>query len=543
MDDIKKEQIAVERLTLGMYVTELDRPWAGTPFMLQGFLLDNQNDLDTMLALCKFVYIDRSRSIGDQFAAKAKLDVAFKREGSVFRIKDPSTVKSDKMNNATLNKSSNKLSEKTSFIDILRDIKNYQAPQNVQRTSQDGTIYNVKYGANAAAQEAFPHTLQANANTKDTHQKPISKQLVEDVTSGVSGFFGSLFKKRETLSTSTDAITETKKTATAEDDGYRVIIYEEEAPVEQEIAAVYPVYEQSQIATREIFEAVANEHELDLTAVSDILDTMVESIGRSPDALLWLAKLKQADDYSYSHALNVSITLMAFGNFLALSKKQIKEIGLAGLLQDVGKVKLSSDVLLKEDRLSKEEFEYVKKHVDESLKILENTPDIPNTVIFLVAQHHERMDGSGYPYGIKGSQIGLLSQMAGLIDSYCAITSHKSYAKGVYHQEALDKIHQLSGKQFTGELIDQLVQFMGMYPVSSLVELNTGEVGVVIQQNQVRRLLPRLMLLLAPDKSRYQAPVILNLLNSPTTPSGDVYKIVKSLAPDSYGLNPSDFYV
>ena len=270
---------------------------------------------------------------------------------------------------------------------------------------------------------------------------------------------------------------------------------------------------------------------------------MVESIGRSPDALLWLAKLKQADDYSYSHALNVSITLMAFGNFLALSKKQIKEIGLAGLLQDVGKVKLSSDVLLKEGKLSKEEFEYVKKHVDESLSILETTPDISSTVIFLVAQHHERIDGSGYPYAIKNTQIGLLSQMAGLIDTYCAITSHKCYAKGVYHQEALEQIHQLSGKQFSSELVDQLVQFMGMYPVSSLVEMNTGEVGVVIQQNQVRRLLPRLMLLLDPNKQRYQAHVILNLLNSPASPNGDTYAIIKSLAPDSYGLNPSDFYV
>lgn len=398
-------------------------------------------------------------------------------------------------------------------------------------------MYNVKHGANTAAQAAFPYQTQ-----QTTNNKPITKQQAENVSSGISGFFSGFFKKRDKLSTNIDAATKSKNNK-LEENGYRVIIYEEEAPVEQEIAVIYPVYEQSQIATREIFDSVANQNDLDLTAVSDILDSMVESIGRSPDALLWLAKLKKADDYSYSHALNVSITLMAFGNFLALSKKQIKEIGLAGLLQDIGKVKLSSDVLLKEGKLSREEFEYAKKHVDESLSILESTPDIPNTVIFLVAQHHERMDGSGYPNGIKGSQIGLLSQTAGLIDTYCAITSHKCYAKGVYHQEALERIHELSGKQFSTELVDQLVQFMGMYPVSSLVELNTGEVGVVIQQNQVRRLLPRLMLLLDPNKVRYAAPVIVNLLNNPTCPTGEIYKITKSLPPDSYGLNPADFYV
>lgn len=530
MTDLKKEQIGVERLELGMYVTDLDRSWAGTPFMLQGFLLDDQADLDKLQSICKFVYIDRTRSIGSQFAASAKLNVAIKREGAVMRVKDPGRNDSDKKISTN---TKHQLSNKTSFIDILRELKNYQAPQNIERNSQDGTVYNMKYGANTAAQEAFPYQTETSSQ-----QKPIAKQLAEDV----GGFFGSLFKRNKLKST-VDDTSKINTTKNDGDDSYRVTIYEEEPPVEDEIAIIYPVYEQSQVATREIFDAVAGEQNLDLTAVSEILDNMVESIGRSPDALLWLAKLKQTDDYSYNHALHVSITLMAFGNFLALSKKQIKELGLAGLLQDVGKVKLSADILLKEGKLSREEYEYAKKHVDESLKILEKTPDIPLSVIYMVAQHHERIDGSGYPNQLREDQIDLTSQIAGLIDTYCAITSHKAYAKGVFHQEALDKIHLLSGQLFSSELIDQLVQFMGMYPVSSLVELNTGEVGVVIQQNQVRRLLPRLMLLLGPDKSRYTSPVILNLLNSPPTPSGEPYRIVKSLAPDSYGLNPSDFYV
>ncbi|MGB7815193.1 MAG: HD-GYP domain-containing protein [Methylotenera sp.] len=531
MIDIKKEQITAERLELGMYVTDLDRPWEGTPFMLQGFLLDDQADLNKLQSICKFVYIDRTRSIGSQFSAPAKQDVAIKREGAVIRVRDPGKDDSNKKTSAS---TTPKLSNKTSFIDILRELKNYQAPQNIERNnSQDGTVYNLRYGANTSAQEAFPYQTETNFL-----QKPITKQLAEDV----GGFFGNLFRRNKLKSTIDDT---SKNNISGNDanDGYKVTIYEEEPPVENEIAIIYPVYEQSQVATREIFDAVANEQNLDLTAVSEILDSMVESIGRVPDALLWLAKLKQTDDYSYNHALHVSITLMAFGSFLALSKKQIKELGLAGLLQDVGKVKLSADVLLKEGKLSREEYEYAKKHVDESLKILEKTPDIPLSIIHMVAQHHERIDGSGYPNQLRENQIDLPSQIAGLIDTYCAITSHKAYAKGVFHQEALDKIHQLSGQLFSSELIDQLVQFMGMYPVSSLVELNTGEVGVVIQQNQVRRLLPRLMLLLGPDKSRYTSPVILNLLNSPPTPSGEPYRIVKGLAPDSYGLNPSDFYV
>ncbi len=527
MEDIKREKIEVSRLELGMYITELDRPWVGTPFMLQGFVLDNQADIDKLQSLCTFVYIDRTNSIGSQFTAPAQQSVAIKREGAVVRARDPSK------NKVVITSGKNPLSNKSSFVDILRELKSYQAPQNAVHTSQDGTTYNVKYGASTAAQEAFPYQTESVTN-----QKPITQHLAEDV----GGFFSGLFKKRNKLKTNIDKMPENNKDKKDSDEGYKITIYEEEPPVENEIALIYPVYEQSQIATREIFDAIANEQNLDLTAVSEILDNMVESIGRSPDALLWLAKLKQTDDYAYNHALNVSITLMAFGNFLALSQKQIKEIGLAGLLQDVGKVKLSADVLLKESKLTREEYEYAKKHVDESLKILEKTPDISLTVTTMVAQHHERIDGSGYPNQLRESQIGLTSQIAGLIDTYCAITSHKTYAKGVYHQEALDKIHQLSGNQFSNVLVDQLVQFMGMYPVSSLVELNSGEVGVVIQQNQVRRLLPRLMLLLGPDKVRYTSPVVLNLLNSPSTPTGEPYRIIKSLAPDSYGLNPSDFF-
>lgn len=533
MIDLKNEKMEVARLSLGMYVAELDRPWIGTPFMLQGFLLEDQADIDTLRSLCSFVYIDRTKSAGHQFVAPTKQNVAIKREGSTVKLKDPSAKKNEIGVVRVQPSNPSKAANTTSFVDVLTQIKN-QSQKSTNPLNNDGTVFNLRYGASTAAQEALPYVSDENSD----EQKSLAKQLASDV----GGFIGGLFKRNKQKTTPTALETDKKQEAT-QDDGYRITIYEEEPPVEIEISAIVPVYEQSQIATRDIFESVANEQQLDLTAVSEILDNMVESIGRTPDALLWLAKLKKTDDYAYNHALNVSITLMAFGNFLALSKKQIKELGLAGLLQDVGKVKISSDILLKEGKLTHEEFEHAKKHVDESLKILENTPDIPNTVIFLVAQHHERIDGSGYPYRLSKNQIGLMSQAAGLIDTYCAITSHKSYAKGVFHQQALDEIHQLSGKQFSTELVDQLVQFMGMYPVSSLVELNTGEVAVVIQQNQVRRLLPRLMLLLDPNKERYDAPVILNLLNNPSTASGEPYKITRSLAPDSYGLSADDFYL
>lgn len=524
MIDIKNEKIPTSQLALGMFVSALDKPWIESDFMLQGFVLEDQADLDKMMSTCDYVYIDRTKSIGNQFMAINKPNVAIKRSTTV-KIKAPSEVDNNKT--PIMNKA--RLGEKVSFFDILREVKHYQKPQNATSGNDEGTVFNLHHGADTAQQSLPTTEYQSNKNSTE------DSGLFGNITGFISGLLG-----RKKLNASIKPSVQPDLTHLSDDER---LIYEQEPPVEEEIAAIYPVFEQSEIVTRDIFEAIAHNQQMDISGVSDVLDNMVESIGRTPDALLWLAKLKKADGLAYNLALNVSVTLMAFNSFLALPKEQIKISGLAGLLQDVGKVKLSTDILLKKGKLTREEYEYAQKHVDESLIILRQTPGIPPEVIRLVAEHHERVDGSGYPFHLKGEQLNLLSQSAGLIDTYCAMTNQRSYAKGAYHQQALDEIHALSGQQFSAEMINQLIQFMGIYPVSSLVELNTGEVGVVVQQNQVRRLMPRVMLLLDTNKKRYQAPIVLDLIHKPTTPDGEIYNIIKGLPADSYGLNPSEFYV
>lgn len=529
MTDIKKEQISAYQLELGMFVVELDKPWIESDFLLQGFVLEDQADLDKMKSSCEHVYIDRTKSVGTQFTEKKKNKVAIKRKSTV-RIKAPSQP--DNKSTPVMNQA--RRGEKVSFFDILREVKGYQKPQNSNGNNADGTIFNMRQGGDTVSQNTLSDEQAQNAPVKQS-----TGGLIDSVGGFVNGLFG-----RKKLKSSIDASDSSNKTSFLDSlTDEEIIIYEQEAAVEEEIAVIYPVYEQSQIVTRDLFDNIASSHQVDISSVTDVLDNMVESIGRTPDALLWLAKLKKSDGHAYNLALNVSVTLMAFNSFLGLSKEQIKTSGLAGLLQDVGKANLSSDVLLKKGKLTREEYQYAQKHVDESLTILNATPDIPSDVIKLVAEHHERADGSGYPRQLKESELSLISQAAGLIDTYCAITNNRSYAQGAYHQQALEQIHALSGKQFTSQLIDQLVQFMGIYPVSSLVELNTGEVGVVIQQNQVRRLLPRVMLLLDPKKIRYSAPIVLDLILKPAAPNGEPYMITKGVPADAYGLNPGDFYI
>jgi HD-GYP domain-containing protein (c-di-GMP phosphodiesterase class II) len=537
MTDIRREKTQASLLDIGMFVCELDRPWLGTPFMLEGLLIEDDEQITTIASLCKFVYVDRTVSAGRHFIAAPKQQLAIKRDGTITQVYiDANTGKrtSNSINKSTRLGTPN---VKFSFLDILKEIHsaNQAALSGEKNTSNSDALFKVQYLNDNKVVEI--------SDDKSTDNTTLATQIKTDFSNFISGLT-SWGGQQKNLKSNIDKNALKTDLAKNEDrhGGYKITIFDEALPVEDEIAVIYPIYEKSQLATKEMFEALALDHEIDLTKIHESLDGMVESIERNPDALLWLAKLKQTDDYSYNHAMSVSIMLMALANFMSLPKKQVKDIGLAGLLQDIGKVKIPTELLHKQNKITHDEFEILKKHVEHALALLEATESISSTVILTVSQHHERIDGSGYPYKLSGNQISLTGQMAGLIDTYCALTTNKVYAKGVYNQIALEEIHSLRGFKFNGVLIDQLVQFLGMYPVSSLVELNSGEVGVVIQQNSVRRLLPRIMVLLNPDKTRNEYPAIINLINSPLTPTGEPYKIVRGLPPDSYDLSANNYY-
>ncbi len=535
--DISKEKIQSNQLQFGMFIVELDRPWLDSPFLLQGFVLEDEEQLHTLKQLCEFVYIDRTKSIGDQFSAKARENVAIKRATSPILIKQTNSQPKKSAYFSTTPKvmvktanNQKKTIQQSSFFEILSAIKKGAITQ-----TKDGIIFNV-----SSASEANTSTNGTGLDNKG------KEQATTESNGNTFGFLKGLFgnKKEKLNGTKNGAHHDDDPFGITESEMYRIHVYQNEVPrVEQEMAVIYPTYEKSQIATKEIFEAIANKQNLDISTVSEVLDHMVDSISRTPDALMWLAKLKDADNVAYRQALNVSINMMAFSSFLALPKVEIKEMGLAGLLQDVGKVKIPQRILLKNTKLTATEFEIAKLHIEEGLRILSQTADIPASVIEVIAQHHERFDGTGYPDGLDSENIQIRAQIAGLIDTYCALTTDRSYAKSMHNLQALDEIHHMRDKWFSSSLVDQLIQFFGIYPVSSLVELNTGEIAVVIQQNQVRRLQPRVMVVLAPDKSRNEFPTTLDLLNAPTTPDGDVYKIIKAVSADSLGLNADEFYI
>lgn len=518
--ETRHEKVPVNALSIGMFVAELDRPWLGTPFLLEGVLLEEQSQIDTMVDLCEHVYVDLSMSIGDFNLPAMNADTQVQPQQA------PAAATSASAHPLTRTAQKAAKGEQFSFFDVLRDIKQYKDPEQDDNDVQEAT--NVAFIKKQHQAQGIRYVEENN------HKAELTDKIKQDITEIIYG----IGKKQPNSAANVhnpeilaDHIARKKASNNKSAN-----------PVEQEMVKAFPAFTQTQVATKEMFESIASNRHIDIQHVDGALDGMVDSIERNPDALMWLTKLKQSHNDAYNHAMNVSVTMMALGNFMYLPKKQVKDLGMAGLLQDIGKARIDEKLLYKTEKISAEDYEIFKSHITHSMDILAQTKSIPKSILQTVAQHHERIDGSGYPNQLSGKQISLTGQMAGLIDTYCALTTDRAYAKGVFSQQALEEIHQLRDKKFSGVLIDQIVQFLGMYPVTTLVELNTGEVGVVIEQNSVRRLLPRVLVLLNADKTKNPHPTTLNLINSPKTPSGEDYAIVRSLPPNSYNLSPASYY-
>ncbi len=439
-----KQTISTRELKLGMFVVEIDRPWTETPFMMQGFLLQNLDQLRALQQCCREVVIDRARSVGDQHSAKV-----IEKDGPLLGLDGRPRQHPDVTESRI---------EAQRFIKVARSFR--------------GKIHTKR-------QPHVPRIRSEDGRSRLESELLYSAPIVDDV--------------------------------------YRVL--------------------------RETQLAIDSNGTIDVGRIDGLVGEMASGVQRNPDAMLWLSRLKRTDQYAYDHAVNVSVHAMVFARFVGLSGAEVRQLGLAGLLQDIGKVKIDYEVLSKPGPLDETEFEHVKSHVRNTVNLLRVHKDFDSSVLAIIAAHHERFDGTGYPRGLEGMSIPLAAEMAGIIDTYCAMTRERVYRGAVSSQRAMETLNQLRNSQFRDTLVDQFLQCIGLYPIGTLVELNSGEVAVVIQQNQVRRLQPRVLVLLAPDKSIERFPRTLDLLMQPKCADGEPYRIVQALPPNAYGIDPNDFYL
>jgi HD-GYP domain-containing protein (c-di-GMP phosphodiesterase class II) len=311
--------------------------------------------------------------------------------------------------------------------------------------------------------------------------------------------------------------------------------YAERALVEQEYRAASATHSAGVAAVRDAIGALRAGRTLGAKQVHEAVSGITESVMRNADAMLLYTQLQQKGDYTQSHALDVSVYMTAFGRFMEMSAEDIRLLGHLGLLQDVGKVRLSDALIQKRERLSREEFELAKKHVDHSAQILRATAGLPAELADLSLLHHERHDGSGYPKGLRGAEIGLMGSIAGIVDTFDALTARRPYGEPVAPSTALSMLYKWRGTFFDVYLVEQFIRFVGIFPLGSVVELNSGEVGIVIAQNLEKRLQPRVMVIRDAAGNPLKPQKLLDLSREPKVAPGEPYRIKRTL---EYGKAP-----
>lgn len=404
MLNIPKIKVPASELECGMYVHELDRPWLGSPFLFQGFILDSEEVLKQVQGYSQHVFVDPLRSTE---AVQEKL--------RRFAAAIPVTKPKENIWNGT-----GELSE-AEFAEALKRAK---LTYNRTRDYIDLALEDVRMG-----------------NSVDT---AMARELVTD---------------------------------------------------------------------------------------------MVGNIIHSPSASVWLTYLKNRDEYTAIHCVNVCILALTFARHLKLTRDEMMIIGMGALLHDLGKMKVPDHILNKPGKLTHEEFDVIKLHPMHGYEMLRDKDDLDDPTLNIVLHHHERMNGQGYPNGLEDQDIPRLTKMVSIVDVYDAITSDRCYHVGVSPYDALNAMYSWIEGNFEKEMIEDFIKCLGIYPMGSLVELTLGQVGVVISTSEKSRLKPVIMLVLDNEKKFYKQRKLINLANPRWSTGAQALQIKRILPPNTYGID------
>ncbi|MCH8140284.1 MAG: HD-GYP domain-containing protein [Proteobacteria bacterium] len=297
-------------------------------------------------------------------------------------------------------------------------------------------------------------------------------------------------------------------------------------------------------AMSKVFTQLRNNGHLDVRAMQRIVNPLIDSVLRNSEAMAALVRIKSQDDYLFNHSLSNAVWAAVFGRHLGLDRLTLKRLVLGAAIVDVGMTQLDASLLNHERTLTEVELDCVKKHVGVGVELLKESGNVHEDVVAIVECHHERFDGSGYPQGLEGQTIPLLARLTGLVDSYDAMITTRPHAQARSSFEALQELSDLKDQLFQGALVEQFLQAIGLFPTGSVVEFNTGEVGVVVHQNPSRRLKPKIVVILDQAKKPYTKMVIVDLakydLASANAPE---LWISRELGPCAYGIQPDEYFL
>lgn len=260
--------------------------------------------------------------------------------------------------------------------------------------------------------------------------------------------------------------------------------------------------EMHQMMRRQAESLVANitlSGEIDSGHARQSVAEIAASLEKNIAAMVWLTRIKRADEYTAQHCVNVAILGMGLAQALEWQRTQVELAGLAGMLHDLGKMKIDKKILNKPGRLTPEEYEHVKQHARLGYQMLKNDDEVHPAVAQAVLEHHERPDGSGYPHGRDRSTLQPMSALISVVDAYDAITSRRPYSKARSHHEALGILWKERNRQFDSTMVEALIQFLGWITPGTVVRLSTGDFAIVLRASHQHRLWPMVRLLEARD--------------------------------------------
>ncbi|OGA15458.1 MAG: hypothetical protein A3I63_02105 [Betaproteobacteria bacterium RIFCSPLOWO2_02_FULL_66_14] len=318
--------------------------------------------------------------------------------------------------------------------------------------------------------------------------------------------------------------------------------YQELASVEIELPQAQSAYEQVTHALGNAMDSVQSGKAIEGPRLRDAVSQLTDSVVRNPDAMTLLTKLREKG--SLGTALEGSIYMIVFARFLQLPRERLELMGLVGLLQNVGMTMLPEGLVERKGPLTPQEMEVVRTHVQLTVEILSATAGLPDDIPSIASLHHERIDGSGYPRGLKKSAaIGLYGGIAGIVDTFTAPTSARPHADKLPPSAALNVLYRARGTLFEPALVEQFIQCIGVFPVGGIVELNTGEIGIVVAQNPVHRLKPRVMVVQDAKGDPIRPHTLLDLEKSPMATREERYRIRRTLEFDSVHIDPREFFL
>ncbi len=283
------------------------------------------------------------------------------------------------------------------------------------------------------------------------------------------------------------------------------------APLQEELYRAAKICAESREAVTEMFNEARMGRAINAERADGLVADISTSVLRNPDALISIARLKTADDYTYMHSVAVCALMIALGRNLGLPEGEVREAGLAGLLHDVGKMAIPAEILNKAGRLTPEEFAIVQGHPGAGFAMLKEGGGVSDVSLDVCLHHHEKVDGSGYPEGIPGERISLVAKMGAVCDVYDAITSDRPYKKGWDPSEALHKMDEWKNGHFDRAIFSAFVRTLGIYPVGSLVRMKSGRLGVIVEQSENSLVMPKVKVFFSTGSEMRIAPELIDL--------------------------------